>query len=289
MLEDPRAKVAVGIFHKEWMRLEDPEPGKPNEDQLQANIEDTVRTVVELTYTDNGNLEDLFHVSYGYLNDNTKSLYGVNNNPIALGSDGYDKYQLGTAQRGGILSRAGFLSFNTPPSGRGKFIREQVLCGVIPPPPADFVPEVPEGDPSQPPRMRWVEHVSNPSCGGCHSLMDPLGFGFDHYDEEGHWRTMIGDWPVDATGDIVETSDINRSFNGARELQSLLATSADTKACYSLQWFRFGVGRQPGLEDSCALAELNQIAAANDYNIREVMIALTQTDAFRYRRAEPVQ
>ncbi len=289
MLNDPRAKIAVGLFHKEWMKLEDPEPGAPNEAQKHANIEDTVRTITEFTYTDDGSLEDIFHVSYGFLNEHTQDLYSITSAPIASGTDGYDKYQLPASQRAGLLNRAGFLSFNTPPSGRGKFVREQVLCGVIPQPPADFVPEIPEGNPEDPPRMRWIEHVTNPACGGCHRLMDPLGFGFDHYDEMGEWRDTIGNWDVDATGEVVETSDINVSFDGSRELQTLLATSKDTEACYSLQWFRFGIGRQPGMADSCSLAQINQLASRHNYNIREVMMALTQSDAFRFRRAEPTQ
>ncbi|BCD99183.1 malectin domain-containing carbohydrate-binding protein [Marinagarivorans cellulosilyticus] len=289
MLQDPRAKVAVGRFHLEWLKLAYPEAGAANEAEAIAAIEDTVRTVTELTYADNGDFKDLFSVSYGFLNDVTKDLYSVTGSATALGSNGFDKYALAPIQRGGILSRAGFLSFNTPPSGRGKFVREQLLCGVIPLPPADFIPEAPEGDPNSPPRERWAEHVTNPACGGCHRLMDPLGFGFDHYDDHGQWRSMVGTWPVDATGEIVETTDIDGLFDGHVELQQILSTSVDTQACYAVQWFRFAIGRQPGLKDSCALAEINQIASNENYNIREVMIAITQSDAFRFRRAEPAQ
>ena len=289
MLQDPRAKVAVGRFHLEWLKLAYPEPGAANEDQTIAAIEDTVRTVTELAYADNGNFEDLFSVSYGFLNGVTKDLYSVAGPATATGTDGFDKYTLNPAQRGGILSRAGFLSFNTPPSGRGKFVREQLLCGAIPLPPADFIPEIPEGDPNSPPRERWSVHVTNPACGGCHKLMDPLGFGFDAYDEQGEFRTMVGNWPVDATGEIVETSDIDGFFDGHVELQHILSTSSDTQACYAVQWFRFAIGREPGVKDSCALAEINQIADNVNYNIREVMVAITQSDAFRYRRAVPAQ
>lgn len=289
MLQDPRAKDAVGRFHLEWLKLAYPEPGSAGEAEAIAAIEDTVRTVTELTYAENGDFKDLFFVSYGYLNDLTKNLYGVAGSPVEIGNDGFDKFLLDPVQRGGILSRAGFLSFNTPPSGRGKFIREQLLCGEIPLPPADFIPEIGEGDPNDPPRMRWIEHVSNPACGACHRLMDPLGFGFDHYDDEGMWRDMIGSWPVDATGEIVETSDIDGHFDGHVQLQQILSSSTDTRACYAVQWFRFAIGREPGVEDSCSLAEINQLAAVNDYNIRDVMIAITQSDAFRFRRAEPAQ
>lgn len=292
MLQDERARSAVGLFHLEWLKLSYPEPGSAGEAQAIAAIEDTVRTVTELTYADNGDFSDLFFVSYGYLDEHTKGLYEVTGSPVAMGSDGFEKYALDPMRRGGILSRAGFLTFNSPPSGRGKFIREQLLCGVIHAPPADVVPTLPEGNPEDPPRVRWQEHVVNPSCGGCHELMDPLGFGLDNFDTDGKWRDRYGfmdNWDVDATGHIIATSDINGHFDGHLELQEILSTSADTRACYAVQWFRFAIGRNPGWEDSCSLAEINQLAAANDYNIRDVMIAITQSDAFRYRRAEPAQ
>jgi hypothetical protein len=33
-----------------------------------------------------------------------------------------------------------------------------------------------------------VEHAQNPTCSGCHRLMDPIGFGLEKYDAVGAWR-----------------------------------------------------------------------------------------------------
>jgi hypothetical protein len=46
--------------------------------------------------------------------------------------------------------------------------------------------------------------MENPECGGCHSLMDGIGFGFEHFDAIGAWRTSYASGTaVDATGMIV--------------------------------------------------------------------------------------
>lgn len=289
MLADPKAKVAVGIFHKEWMKALDPDSADDELAAKVAGIEDLKRTVNEVIFTDNGTMQDLYSVDYGFLNDAGKVLYGVTGEPIATTDDGFGKYMLDAQKRGGILTRGAFLHSNTPPSGRGKFIRQEVLCGVIPPPPAG-VPEVPEGDGNSSPRERWNLHVTNPSCGGCHKLMDPLGFAFDHYDLLGHWQDEVEDhgkfWPIDDSGEIFATSDINQQFEGANQLQGLLASSVDTKACYSYQWFRFATGRNPTHADSCSLAKAIEFADQQGGSIQDIMISITQTDAFRHRRTQ---
>ena len=56
------------------------------------------------------------------------------------------------------------------------------------------------------------------------------------------------------------------------------------RACVVKQWFRFGYGRAEQSEDSCSLAQATRAFEASGYNIRALLVALTQTDAFRYRR-----
>jgi hypothetical protein len=36
------------------------------------------------------------------------------------------------------------------------------------------------------------------ACAGCHRLWDPIGFGFEHYDEGGRYRTTEGGLPVNS-------------------------------------------------------------------------------------------
>ena len=59
------------------------------------------------------------------------------------------------------------------------------------------------------------------------------------------------------------------------------------QACVVTQWFRYGYGRaEDPVADACSLATLSQTFAAAGGNVRELLIALTQTDAFLYRRVE---
>jgi hypothetical protein len=50
------------------------------------------------------------------------------------------------------------------------------------------------------------------------------------------------------------------------------------------RWFRFAYGRAPtGDQDMCTVDELGQRFAASDGDLRDLLVGLTQTDAFRYR------
>ncbi len=294
LIEDERAQATIGLFHRQWLRLETPDGDGDKARFIEAINEDTVRTVISLVYDDNGAMSDLFNVEYGFLNETSKELYDVSGSGTGQEQDGFTRYDLNPEQRKGILTRAGFLNSNHGPSRRGKFVREEVLCSIIPPPPAGVDTTVPEGNPSDHPRERFLVHTENPACGGCHRLMDPIGFGFDHYAGNGRWRSIIEEetdgverqFEVRDMGELFETTDINGVFEGASELQTKLAGSVDAEACYAFQWVRFATGRQPGIEDSCSLATINEQAKTTNYNIQDILVAITQTDAFRYRRPE---
>ena len=70
-----------------------------------------------------------------------------------------------------------------------------------------------------------------------------------------------------------------------KELAQRLGSSQQVRDCVATQWFRFGYGRVETEADTCSMDEIRGAFAAADYDIKELIIALTQTDAFRYRPA----
>jgi hypothetical protein len=61
------------------------------------------------------------------------------------------------------------------------------------------------------------------------------------------------------------------------------------RRCVSTQWFRYAYGRTEVYEynesgaDNCSVDLINQKFSESNYDVKELLIALTQTDAFRYR------
>src|SRR6185436_1081717 len=133
-------------------------------------------------------------------------------------------------------------------------------------------------------REKFKQHEADPACSGCHRLMDPIGFGFENYDAIGRFRTIDNGAPVDASGEIVQTRDLDGKFNGIAELAQRLAMSAEVEECAARQWFRFFLSRFEQSADQCSMQRIvNQLHAAGS-DLNALPLSLVGTDAFLYRR-----
>ena len=113
--------------------------------------------------------------------------------------------------------------------------------------------------------------------------MDPIGFGFENFDSVGRYRAKDGTAAIDATGSVFD-SDVP-DFKDAVELVNGMADSKDVQQCYVKEWFRFGYGRGETKLDACTMETLNKTFDDSGGDIKELLISLTQTDAFLYRIA----
>jgi hypothetical protein len=109
-----------------------------------------------------------------------------------------------------------------------------------------------------------------------------MGFGFEHFDGVGKWRTTDQGQPVDASGTLAGT-DVDGNFDGAVALAHQLAQSHEVSDCMVTEWFRYTFGRGESSDDACSLDTLKKAFAAGGFDVRKLLAAITQTDAFRYR------
>jgi hypothetical protein len=227
----------------------------------------------------------MFTAHFTFLNEPLAAFYG---SPGPVGSE-FQRTTLDGVRRAGFLTQAGILAAlakpnQTSPVQRGKFVQEQLLCNDLPPPPANVEITLPEPSPTATTRERFSQHASLPTCAACHTLMDPIGLGFEHYDGSGRWRDSENGMAIDASG-VVNGSDVDGPFVGAIELADRLGHSERVRACFVRQWFRFAYGRGDTPADQCTLATLTSRFAAGKANVRELLVALTESDAFLYRPA----
>jgi hypothetical protein len=166
----------------------------------------------------------------------------------------------------------------TSPTHRGLFIRERLLCQVIPPPPPDANDTLPPPDPRRPQsvRQRLEQHRATPACAGCHALMDPIGLAFEQFDAIGSYRTTDSGLPIDPSGELD-----GRGYRDARALGALLRAHPDLAPCLARQAYRHAVVHleQPG--ETVALQRLAEQFQAAGYRFRELMLALVTNDGFR--------
>jgi hypothetical protein len=298
MLDDPRARPALANFFTQWTSVSRlgvvskdarryPEFTPALRDAMARELPAFVEHVL---WSADRKLATLLTAKVGFVSGPLADLYGVAAPP---GSETAPTLVSLPQEHGraGILTQAGFLSVQghpdqTSPVLRGKFVRSMLLCQPPPPPPPDVDISVPNIDQGGTARERFSAHLTaGTSCNGCHALMDPLGLAFEHFDAIGRYRESDDGRPLDVSGHVAGVNEpvLAGDFNGVRELAEKLAASSEVRDCVATQWFRFAVGRSEASADACSLETLRGAFAASGGDLAELVVAVTQTDAFRYR------
>jgi hypothetical protein len=161
-------------------------------------------------------------------------------------------------------------------------VREQLLCQDIQPPPPGVNAEVPPAVAGETEQQTFTRHTTDPSCAGCHTLMDPIGFGLSGFDETGAARTKdTNGQPLSLQGRVVGLTPPD--FNGPIELAQKLAGSAEFKTCFAQQLFRYVYGRVELAADMPGITELEGSFAGSSWDFRKGLSGLLRSAGFRYR------
>jgi Protein of unknown function (DUF1592)/Protein of unknown function (DUF1588)/Protein of unknown function (DUF1595)/Protein of unknown function (DUF1585) len=238
MLLDPKSRALVDNFGGQWLQTRNlasiqPDPAKfPQfDDSLRRDMQRETELFLQSIIRDDRPIADFLAANYTFLNERLAGFYGI---PGVQGSR-FRRVDLPPdSHRGGILTQASVLTVSsyptrTSPVLRGKWILQNLL-DTPPPPPPPNVPNLDEKATGATITMRQQleQHRANASCRGCHSRIDPLGFGLENYDAIGDWRTQDGSLPVDA-GDgpeVLKQQLLSDQDRFARCLASKLATYA---------------------------------------------------------------
>ena len=277
----------MSVSDAQRLRALEDENGKLKRLLADAMLDETARFSSWVLREGDGTLETLFTAEFTITDDpGLLALYGVT---LPEGHQPGDPVPLPEGQRAGLLTHASLLASHshanqTSPIHRGVLVRQNLFCHMLPPPPPDVDDVPPDPDPNATTRERFDQHTSDPSCAGCHNLIDPVGFGFENYDGIGAFRTMEGDLPVDASGELLAT-DVDGPFDGVVELAAQLVESQTVRQCVSRQWFRFALGRSETIEDTCTMDRLYESFESSGHDVRVLLRELVLSDAFRYRRS----
>jgi hypothetical protein len=199
--------------------------------------------------------------------------------------DRFEEVALNPQRRSGLLTRGAVLALTTKPYmndpiHRGIYVRERFLCTPLPPPPPDIVVVAPDPDPTLTTREQFAIHSEDPSCGGCHSLVDPIGFGLGKFDPLGRWQETENGKPIDDQGELISTLDIDGEFTGSFELATKLAQSEQVHRCMVVQFYRYAQGRAENEQDLCGIDQLHKGFKEDHYNFLTLLKAFINTPAF---------
>lgn len=237
------------------------------------------QTLMDLRHAALGtrDFRSIFNSGKTFVNGALAELYDVS----GVTGDQFVEVELpaGTKRRG-LLGNASILSLYAHASVssatlRGKFIRQILLCQAIPAPPPDVDTTLPDESEAATARERLSIHSTNPSCAGCHRLMDPLGLGLENFDAIGAYRAQDNDVTIDASGDVDGVP-----FTDPAGLADALAQHPDVPSCLSRVVFRYAWGRLEGRADEPFITELTQAFQGSSYQMRQLLTSTVSAPSF---------
>src|SRR5690606_5945216 len=132
----------------------------------------------------------------------------------------------GLLGKGAVLLRTSYAD-RTSPVLRGAWVLDRILGTPPTPPPPGVETDLSIHDGAAPTtiRARLELRRENPTCQGCHGLIDPPGLALENFDNTGRWRDV--DEAARATIDASTVLSSGQKLNGPVELRRYLMSRED--------------------------------------------------------------
>ncbi len=297
MLESPRLESGMRTFFNDMLAFED--LARLEKDSIiypafSAAVasdarEQTLRTIVDLVVTQQGDYRDLFTTRKTFVSGSLGRIYQI---PVDRPDGGWMPYEFPADDpRGGLISQISFAAlFSHPgrssPTLRGRAIRELLLCQKVPDPPGnvDFSLFNDPNSPHQTARQRLIAHATQPACAGCHKLTDPVGLGMENLDGAGQLRTAEAGAPIDASGSLDGID-----FKDVAGLGEAMRKNPAVPPCVVNRLFAYATARSPLRDEGPLLEYFTREFADSDYRVPQLLRSIATSDALFAVKTPAVQ
>jgi hypothetical protein len=297
MLKDPKSSALVTNFGQQLLYLRNLPATSPDgifypdwDHELRQAFQRETELFFESIIREDRNVVDLLTADYTFVNERLARHYGI---PNIYGSH-FRRAALGPSldYRRGILGKGSFLSvtwtqnFRTSPVKRGVWVLENIL-GTPPPEPPPNVPALEDTAAGSKKvltlREQMTMHRANPTCAGCHKIMDPIGFALDNLDADGKWRAKQGGeggTPIDSAVTLYDGQTVNGPV-GLR--QALLRYSPQFVAMMVEKLMTFGLGRGVESTDMPAVRTIVRDVGASSNRFSAIVLGVVNSPQFQMR------
>ncbi|MEP7049240.1 MAG: DUF1588 domain-containing protein [Pseudomonadota bacterium] len=249
-----------------------------------AMVEETRHFIDQVVIQNHGGLKELLTANTSYPSQALAAYYG-----FPAPSADYAPVERGSGRGLGILAQGSVLASRAQPNGssptqRGLLVFSRLLCSTKPSPPPN-VPPIPTPAPgAQTTRQRYEDsHAKSPVCNSCHKLFDPIGFGFEHFDEGGRYRETESGLPINTVSNVPKL-DGNAlfQFQDQESLAQGLAQQPVVYQCFAahLATYAYGTG------EACLGATRVPDLTAGTLGIADYYAALAAEPHFTRRTAQ---
>jgi len=232
MLADERADAFVARFFFPWLGLDQLGTAEPDIKYFpgyDVTLRDAMARETDLfirsQLRDDRDPIALWDANYTFLNESLARQYGIS----GITGAQFRRVALSTPERYGLLGQGSILMvisrhqagkgvLHTSPAARAIWVQKHFLGA---PPPQPFPGALPVS--ADLPTTPQTRALPAEPCVRCHRNFFPLGYGLEHFDPIGRWRTDDQAGPVDGSGTLVDGT----RFNGSAELREALLQYSD--------------------------------------------------------------
>ena len=128
-------------------------------------------------------------------------------------------------------------------------------------------------------RERLEAHRTNPSCSGCHSVLDPLGYALENFDAVGRWREKDREagTAIDSSGVLADGTPVN----GPVALrQALTERPEQFVQTFTERLMTYALGRSLDYRDMPTVRAIVRQAAAENYRFSAIVWGIVTSDQF---------
>jgi len=298
MLKDPRAKNLSDNFGYQWLGLAELDNITPDADlfrDVDRNIRDYLTEEATLfmqsIFEEDRSVLDLLTADHTYVNESLALHYGINN----IRGDEFRRVQLQDERRFGLLGKGAVLMVSsypnrTSPVLRGKWLLEKIqgTPPAAPPPNVEGFVEIEAGQDFTTVRERLEKHRVNPSCNGCHGVIDPLGFSLENFDAVGRWQDIdrMARTPIDSSGVMVDGTEVGSPM---ALRAAFLARPDQFVQTFTEKLMTFGLGRGVDYHDMPTIRRIVREASQDNYRFSTLITKIVSSEQFRMRSTPSVE
>jgi hypothetical protein len=287
-----RAPDSLDSFFQQWLQVDDLASSTKDTTLFpsysaqvaQDLLEENRRFVNGVVFDGDHSLRTLLTASFGYVDQRTAGIYGT----TGAGAD-LARTDLDAGQRRGLLTQGAFMAAHADADStrlvdRGRFVREEVLCLDVPPPPGDFKFMDPKITDDMTQREKLTIHAANPACAACHVLFDGIGFAMESYDPIGQFRTLDRGKKIDTSGTLPLPGRPDLQFADFVGLVDQLAKLPEPYQCFSTRYLEYATGRTSSQISDCERQPLAKAFEDSGYQVDRLILAVVSSPGFVARK-----
>jgi len=303
LLADPRSGTLASNFAYQWLsigKLDEIVPDSATfpfaanhrdvvgiDGDVRDDMKKEINLFVDSIFREDRSVLDLLTADHTYLNERLALHYGIR----TVKGDRFRRVQLEDSNRWGLLGKGSVLMITsypnrTAPVLRGAWILDNLMGTPpsAPPPNVEALQENAAGSKEQHTvRELMAMHSSNPSCNGCHGVMDPLGFALENFDAVGAWREKdrLATTGIDASGVLPDGTPIN----GPEDLRRALVRRPDQFVQnLTERLMTYALGRTVEYGDMPTVRAIVRRSAAEDFRFSSLVMSIVESPAFQMSR-----